>query len=472
MGKAQARNTFEAIVGGDGSLELKENEHSLGYSPWMAAVNDRQFIFINESNAAEFAKFQSKDLMDTLVSYTQSAVHRAEHSRSFGYNSGKIQSLLAEASKQGASSEELIMASKAVLALEGTLGHDFNPRLKEVMSGIQTVENVILLPLALFTNLVDPIGVALRSNDMGEAWNAFKYGIKGVVDALMRNGEDAETEMAKLIGIIDNQNMLDAMGHVYNSMNMSPLLKRVNDKFFKANGMEVWNQRMRVAAMGAAQRFIVKNLDNKRYMDELGITEKDVFQLADGTIALTKDQLLQAGAANSKVEEIEKRIQSAVFKWVDGAVLRPNAAHRPIWGSDPRFQLIFHLKQFTFSFHNTIIKRVQSEVRHGNSKPAWILMSYVPFMFLSDVAKGSLLGTINTMGDLANVAAGSVARSGILGAGTFGLDAVGDLTRDKVPGTSFMGPTFDHAMTILTGILGSTTSGQVLDRSVPFVKYL
>lgn len=472
VGKAQARETFNALVNGDGSLELAENEHTLGFTPWNPSVLDRQFTFINPSNAAAFAKFQSKDMADIMTSYTQRAVHRAEYAHTFGNDGEVITSKFLEAQKQGATQDELAMARKATMAMEGTLGYDFNPRLKEVMSGIVTYQNIVLLPLSLFSNLIDPLGVAMRSNDMKEAWKAFTYGMKGIADQLRGAGDDAQTEMAKTLGLIDDQNMLEAMGHVYNSMHMSSFLKNINSKFFRYNGMEVWNQRMRVAAMMAAQRFILANLGHERYQSELGITDSDVFQLADGTIALTKDQLLQAGAKKSEVSDIEKRIQAAVFKWVDGAVLRPNAAHRPVWGSDPRYQLIFHLKQFTFSFHNTILRRVGEELKHGNVAPGWILMSYVPFMFLSDVLKGSLTGTLNTTADLYDVASQSIARSGIMGTGVFGADAMGDLERGKLPGTSFLGPAFDHLMTLLSGITGHAGVDQVMDRSVPFAKYV
>lgn len=472
IGKAQARETFNALVNGDGSLELAENEHTLGFTPWNPSVLDRQFTFINPSNAAAFAKFQSKDMADIMTSYTQRAVHRAEYAHTFGNDGEVITSKFLEAQKQGATQDELTMARKATMAMEGTLGYDFNPRLKEVMSGIVTYQNIVLLPLSLFSNLIDPLGVAMRSNDMKEAWKAFTYGMKGIADQLRGAGDDAQTEMAKTLGIIDEQNMLEAMGHVYNSMHMSSFLKNINSKFFRYNGMEMWNQRMRVAAMMAAQRFILANLGHERYQSELGITDSDVFQLADGTIALTKDQLLQAGAKKSEVSDIEKRIQAAVFKWVDGAVLRPNAAHRPVWGSDPRYQLIFHLKQFTFSFHNTILRRVGEELKHGNVAPGWILMSYVPFMFLSDVLKGSLTGTLNTTADLYDVASQSIARSGIMGTGVFGADAMGDLERGKLPGTSFLGPAFDHLMTLLSGITGHAGVDQVMNRSVPFAKYI
>ncbi len=499
IGRLQARATYEALINGDGSLELAESEHSLGFTPWNPAVLDRQFTFINPSNAADFAAFQSKDLASIMTSYTQRGIHRAEYASFFGNNGETITKKFLEAQRQGATTEDLAMARKATMALEGTLGYDTNPQLKELMAGIMTYQNILLLPLSLFTNLVDPLGIALKSGDMKEAWHAFTYGIKGLVDQVRGAGPDAQTEIAMMLGIVDEQNMLDAMGQVYNSMHMSSFMKKINNKFFRYNGMEMWNQRMRVAAMGAAERFILTNMevlnrrnaladpfhprrstevasekvlaDAKRYLDELGITSRDVVLTPDGRLSLTKEQFEASGMSRTQALESEKRIQAAMFKWVDGAVLRPNAAHRPIWGSDPRFQLVMHLKQFTFSFQNVILRRVGEDMKHGNMAPGFILASYVPFMFAADVLKGSLTGTVQTTSDLFTVASASIGRSGILGTGIFGSDAVEDVHRGNLPGTSFAGPAFSHLMTLLNGLMGRGSMEQVLDRSVPFTKY-
>jgi hypothetical protein len=507
IGKNQARSTFNALVNGDGSLELAENEHTLGFTPWNPSVLDRKFTFIDASNAEEFAKFQSGDLTDILTSYTQRAVHRAEYAKDFGNDGEKIAQAFKKALEQGASEKELALANKAVMALEGTLGNEFNPRLKEVMSGIITIENLVLLPLSLFSNFVDPLGIALRSGDMKEAGRAFLYGMKGLIDQIRRADPDADTEMAKTLGLIDDQNMLEAMGQVYNSMHMSRALKKINSKFFRYNGMERWNQSMRVAAMVAAQRFIRKQVENldkapydpaaenvrsfknltelaavegvsdakttaERYLKELGITKNDVLYSKNGGILLTKSEIMATGASESTAAAIEKRIQAAVFKWVDGAVLRPNAAHRPIWGSDPAYQLIFHLKQFTFSFQNVILRRMDTEMQHENGLPAIILMSYVPFMFASDLIKGTLTGSITASTSLYDVATASIARSGILGTQAFSSDVLGDASRGQVPGTSFLGPAFGHVMTLLKGLTGHASLDQVMDRSMPLYRFM
>ena len=59
-----------------------------------------------------------------------------------------------------------------------------------------------------------------------------------------------------------------------------------------------------------------------------------------------------------------------------------------------------------------------------------------------------------------------------MGTGVFGADAMGDLERGKLPGTSFLGPAFGHLMTLLNGVVGNAGVEQVIDRSVPFAKYV
>jgi hypothetical protein len=121
-------------------------------------------------------------------------------------------------------------------------------------------------------------------------------------------------------------------------------------------------------------------------------------------------------------------MRAAVNKWVDGAVLRPDAADKPIWMNDPHWALVAHLKQFVFSFHETILKRVMHEVNHGNYKPAMALASYVPIMIASDLVKGMIQGGGSQPDWKEKWGAedylwSGVQRGGLLGTGQFAADA-------------------------------------------------
>ena len=73
-------------------------------------------------------------------------------------------------------------------------------------------------------------------------------------------------------------------------------------------------------------------------------------------------------------------------------MLRPDAVDKPVWMSDPHFALVAHLKQFVFSFHETILKRVAHEAANGNYSPVMALASYVPVMIAADMVKGMIMG--------------------------------------------------------------------------------
>ncbi len=124
------------------------------------------------------------------------------------------------------------------------------------------------------------------------------------------------------------------------------------------------------------------------------------------------------------------RMKAAVNRWVDGAVLRPDATDKPIWMSDPHWALVAHLKQFVFSFQETILKRVTHEFDHGNYVPAMALSSYVPIMIASDLVKGLIQGggeqpEWKSGWSLWDYFTNGVARAGLNGTGQFLDDAIG-----------------------------------------------
>lgn len=459
--RAEADAVVDAITSGDGLIELSETEHHLGFTPYNSAVKERAMKFITSQNAHMFEPFQEKDLVKVMHTYIYQAAHRGEYARFFGNDGEKIKELLFRATKEGASEEEITAAAKTVRAMEGTLGAEIPGRLREVYSAVVGYENIVLLPFALFSSFIDPLGVAVRSGKMADAAVAFKDGIKGLFEDLLRMDKDAEYEMAKTIGIISELNKLEAMGQVMESQYMSKWMRKFNDKFFKWNGMETWNERMRVSAMGAGMRFLVRNKNNERYLNELGIKSSDIRELPDGKIARTQ--------AEGLTKEQEQRVQEALFKFVDGAILRPNAAHRPVWASDPHYMLIAHLKQYTFSFQQTILKQVKKEFMNGNNMPAFILASYIPFMAVSDLLRGSITGSIQNSWTLADFIADGVARSGILGTGSFATDAMKDAAMGNMPGSSFLGPAGQHAVSAFQTMMGAGGKdwSDLFMRSVP-----
>lgn len=505
MGEIAARTAADKIALSDGMTDLADNAQQIGFTPGAESVNRRVFDFINVSNAHEFVDFQIQDLAAVLTSYVNKAVHRAEYSRRFGNGGEKLQDILKELFEQGATQEDLETIMKGTAAMTGVLGaNEINRTWAGIQGNIIAIENLALLPLSLFASLIDPLGIAVRTGSFKDAWEGFKRGmgqLRKDLTSKVTGAKQEETELELLVrdlGVLDENSMMNAYGDAYSGNYMSRGLKKLNETFFRWNGMEGWNKAMRVQATISGSQFILKHLrtvndekadakakaESKRYLDEMGLKAEDLKKVETKAVSLTRRMLHTGDPAveviwatnnreellKSKEDDTTYRLRRALFKFVDSAVLRPNAAHRPIWGSDPRFALIFHLKQFTHSFQEVIMKRVWHEWKQGNTKPAQVALTYIPFMAAADAAKAMLLGKGLDM-SLGQFFGKEVERSGLLGTGQYAVDAVQDMARGDNPAASFVGPAADHASTIADWMTGSASTRDLVDRSVPLAKY-
>lgn len=505
MGEIAARTAADKIALSDGMTDLADNDQQIGFTPGAESVNRRVFDFINVKNAHEFVEFQIQDLAAVLTSYVNKAVHRAEYARRFGNGGEKLQDILKELFEQGATQEDLETIMKGTAAMTGVLGaNEINRTWAGIQGNIIAIENLALLPLSLFASLIDPLGIAIRTGSFKDAWEGFKRGmgqLRKDLTSKVTGAKQDETELELLVrdlGVLDENSMMNAYGDAYSGNYMSRGLKKLNETFFRWNGMEGWNKAMRAQATIAGSQFILKHLrtvndekadtkakaESKRYLDEMGLKAEDLKKVETKAVSLTHRQLHAGDPAveviwatnnreellKSKEDDTTYRLRRALFKFVDSAVLRPNAAHRPIWGSDPRFALIFHLKQFTHSFQEVIMKRVWHEWKHGNTKPAQVALTYIPFMAAADAAKAMLLGKGFDM-SLGQFFGKEVERSGLLGTGQYAVDAVQDMARGDNPAASFVGPAADHAGTIADWMAGAASTRDLVDRSVPLAKY-
>jgi hypothetical protein len=406
---------------------------------------------------AELAPFMQKDLYQILNTYVTQSTRRAEWARRFGDDSTRLHELLAKAKKEGATDAQIDAAEKYVKGVNGTLGDDINPTARRLMGDMIVYQNIRLLPLAIFSSVVDPMGVLVRGGEVKDAWNTFKRGIREIPKGLRGDTSlDESARIADALGVIDNAALVHDLGALYSQGMVGDTARKINDTFFRFNLMEQFNRSMRVGATEAALKFMERhstgtaNAHSARWMRELGLMRGDV-KVVNGRVALTQ--------ADGLTTAQEARIRTAVNRWVDGAVLRPDAADKPIWMNDPHWALVAHLKQFVYAFHHTILKRVGHEMRNGNYVPAMALASYVPIMIAADAAKGML----QNGGDepewkknwgLEDYVAHGVQRAGLLGVGQLGVDAYVDVQRGGTGVGALAGPTLEQmgdALQVLGG---------------------
>jgi hypothetical protein len=444
IARNEASDILHRLITSDGNEFQVET-----LKPGMQFAKERKLRNVPDDALAPFMK---KDLHEIMNSYLTQAARRSEWARRFGDDGKGVLDLFEQAKKQGATPEQLQAADRFVRGVDGTLGDNLNPTARRLMGNMIVYQNIRLLPLAIFSSVVDPLGIVVRGGEVRDAFNAFKRGIGEMAGNFKHQDKDAATGLAETLGTIDNAALVHAIGTGYSQGMVGATARKINDAFFRYNLMERFNQSMRVSATEAALKFIDKHADgtasphSARWMDELGLTKGDVKKTPEGRIALTEADGL------SKEQALKMRL--AVNKWVDGAILRPDAADKPIWMNDPHFALIAHLKQFVYSFHETILKRVMHEYNNGNYTPAMALASYVPTMIAADMAKGLIQGggsqpDWKDKWDAGDYAWSGVQRAGLLGTGQFVADALGH----NGPG-SLAGPTIEQlgdAVSVLDG---------------------
>lgn len=445
--QAEATEVANTLVRNRGATPLSESEYRVGFTPFMAAANKRVLGF---KMSPELVKFQRQDIAEILTTYISHAVHRTEYARRFGVDgkglrdsfknavgeavgpewaaaqaeaetvlAATIKALKAQHTTNGkldfeafhtamvaagypygetevksiataltpdamkkykAFEPQLHRAQRAVMAMEGTLGHDMANWARSAQSGIIVYENMRLLTMSLFSQVIDPLGVLVRGGTAEQAWSTFKRGAMGTWAAWKGTPmQDDMTKLAMQLGIIDAGNFLNSQGQAYSGIFMGDRAKWFNDRLFRFNGVEGFSQGTRVGALAAAISFIkvhstdaTRTAHSERYLKELGLTQADVTLDAKGNL-----------------DYHDKKIQEAIFRWVDGAILRPNASMRPSWASDPHYALLFHMKQFTYAFQKVLLERVAHEAKNGNTDPLFaMLVTFVPAMIAADFLRG------------------------------------------------------------------------------------
>lgn len=403
----------------------------------------------------ELAPFMKKDLGSMMYDYVRYATRRGEYASRFGNQGQELSSIVGRidpdtgkrvdslAMQQGATEAQIKHFSNYVQAMEGTLGNHIDGGLRKFMSSVLAYQNWRLLPLSLFSSLVDPNGIVVRGGTVSEGFGAFTRGIRELVSTK----EDEQRAFARAVGAINDATEEHMVADMYGMHQGASWAKWMNDTLFKYNGMESWNNSMRTAAASAARSFLIRHATeptthSERWLSELGLKRDDIRVTEGGGLDITRPNVVDA-----------------LNKWVDGAVLRPHAGTRPIWGSDPHYMLVLHLKQFTYSFQKTIVAQTAHELMHGNFRPLMVLGSYVPFIIAADVLRAMV-----TPGSGDNERykkwgakewlAHGVTRSGIAGPGQYVGDSLVDTASGRWP-LEPLGPTAQQMGDLLRASLGA-----------------
>jgi len=477
-----ADQIVEGIVANDGYADtpafggnIENDPNPVDATPVNRFMNRRLIDFIRTEGSTKdkafVASLMSDDLGLVLNSYIGLAVKKAEYTTRFGNENNDAQwlpAMLAKAKKEGATEADIELATDYVNATMGVHGRKtalwlsnktglalpaagkaINTNLQKGMGTMMVYQNVRLLVGATFSSLIDPMGIAVRSGDLGLAWQGFKSGIKSMISA----EPTMIHEIAESLGIIDYNVVNEALGWEYGGVYLGGTARKINEGFFKLTGLQAWTRMTRVMATSSALKFLArhKNNPNKhsaRYFEELNVAPADIKLAKDGSLQL----LTRGERKKASYEEMQRddRVRSAIVRFVDESILRPNPSQRPLWASDPHWMLAFHLKSFMYSFHDRILKRAWHEAKNGNTASVANLMMIVPVMVAADFLKDMVMNGGEEDARKANWGVYDYTVNGIFRAGLPGVpgmtayDMYKDYQYGSIPGKSLLGPTIEQ----------------------------
>lgn len=424
--------------------------------PVNAYSRERSLSFIT---AEDRKPFMSNDHLQTMHNYIANMVRQAEFVRAYGQGGQRATDLLGEAEhKYGATKADIALAKDYLDSLLGNREIGMSRELKDIYGAAIVYQNYRLLPFNLFTSLVDPLGIAVRSGKIGDALEAFTYSMKNMFRDMQKERPDAEKDyyqrLAEDWGYIEDAGTMSNLRHMAETTELHGFSKRMNDALFKWNFLNGWTRSTKIMAVKAAERFMLRSAEGKddtakRHLEELGLKKSDIISNGNGGIALRKEELMAKGLTEDQATETERRLRDAMTKFVNQAILNPTAADFPNWGSNPYMAPVFHLKQFMFTFQSTILSRIIKEAGEGNYKPLWIAGIYIPGMMGADL----LRNMVSNLGDTppwqkdwgaTDYVLNGVSRSGLTGVGQMFLSMQDDVSHGGQGYESLIGPTAEQ----------------------------
>lgn len=349
-------------------------------------------------------KWEERDFAQAMARYIQQAVHLAERTRERPGNDGKMYRMddlkgLLEAGNAKADTNGQKLMEDTLAAYEGTLGaNKLSPGLRKFMGSLLFINNVRLLPKAVFSQMLEPMQLALRKGSMDGTLDTLWRGIREMPRSFDKLDAgytpDKWEKLANQIGTAPSRIIANVMVQMQNGMTLPGKIGHWNDQFFKLNFMDQWNRSMHIEATKHGVEFLKEHAEivrtsknaelvkrSQRYLNELGVKEGDI--KVDGEGGLHID------VANVGSD----RVARALSQYVNEAMAHPDAGSNPMWMNDPRFALLAQMKRFTFAHNKFVLDRGIKEYKLGNAFPLVPAVLAMPWMLAADGLRDTLTMT-------------------------------------------------------------------------------
>ena len=326
-----------------------EDNATINFDPTNPVARVEESIVLTRGIPREAMQEQRflQEPQDAFVNYMRSVVKRVEFNKATKDVDGNS---ILDAELKKLSPEDQAVAREIIGTYLGYQTNPISPMWRKVNSWAQFIQFVTILPFATIASLPELAGPVIASKEFSALADGFKQ-----IAATIRNRQEAE-QLARDIGVVSSETVSNAWVTQAEQDYMDPTVRKMSDKFFRAIGLEFFTRFSREFAAGMGVQFITKHARNEfdnprseRYLRELGLTKEDVMAWMDG------------GRKFSTPEG--KKVKQALQRFVESSILRPNAAERPVWASDPHWAIIWQLKSYFYAYGKVILGGIAREAR-------------------------------------------------------------------------------------------------------------
>jgi len=258
-------------------------------------------------------------------------------------------------------------ARRAMEAMLGRVGLGMSGWARQVNSWGLLTNMVTLLTFTTLASLPDLAGPTLRSkgmNNFGQTMDQVKYYLK--------NREAAE-QFAKDLGVITHDSLETMYINAAELGFMTKETKYLANKFFKITALDFFTKFTRIFAAGMGEQFLINlaktnDANSNRYLKELDLTRAEVEAWSK-----SENKRDFSGPEGAK-------IKAAIGRFVEESIVRPSAAERPVWASNPYTALIWQLKSFFYAYGKNIIGGAIRETKNRFAQDGSLPGAAVPLV--------------------------------------------------------------------------------------------
>ena len=329
--------------------------------------------------------YMSDDVELQAFMYIRESTKQAELARAF---KGTSLNEMMEVGDKNASAHDKELVRSLVTASLGESGGSMHPALRKIYGAVVTGLNMSLLPFSVFSQLVEPLQLAHRKNDVSASTEALFYTFKN----LPRSYEFANKRMKQgmwqkisaEMGTTMDRQTVSMMADLMNEIPITGKLEKANKWFFRVIGMEQHARNMHEMANKFAHEFMTQyDVDTPEGHKQLATLD-----LKPGEIKYITYEF--EGKQHKVVDYHDPKMRSAIVRFVNESMAHPDAGTNAAWMNNPHFALITHLKRFTFAFSYHVLGRALEQLKAGEYARLAPIALLVPWAIAASALKFAL----------------------------------------------------------------------------------